>query len=543
MDGIFLGDFVPAVAVIGMQWGDEGKGKVIDLLSENAVHIARAQGGNNAGHTIVADGKEYRFHLIPSGILYPHTKCYIGGGTVIDPQALIEEMETFSHRGVDVKRLYISPYAHLIFPYHRILDELNEGINAIGTTKRGIGPCYVDKVGRLGLRFADLLSKDTFPGKLAKILDWKNKELERLHGHPPLSIDDIVSEYKIYGDLLAPFVAPVEEMLNQAYSRGERILCEGAQGSLLDVTFGTYPYVTSSCTIAGGISTGIGIGPTRIDLVVGVAKAYTTRVGNGPFPTELSPEELSLFPDHTTAREIGVTTGRKRRIGWLAIPLLLHTIQLNGADSLALMKLDILDQVSEIKICVAYKIGKKETRSFPATVEELAKAVPVYETHPGWKTPIKSARLYDELPHLARSYVRRVGELLNVATGLVSVGPSREENSTARSFQKDPQVLIAHPDRGIDKFADLKKLTLFVSPGGMCDLFSVAQGRLRFQGRSGQTLHFQSAAVPRRQEERDAGLRDVGAVRRRAGGQVQTEGHSCSPTKGSPLFDADRDAP
>ncbi len=418
---------MPSVAVIGMQWGDEGKGKVVDLLSESAVHIARAQGGNNAGHTIVAGGREFRFHLIPSGILYPHTKCYIGGGTVVDPKGLLAEMETLRHHGIAYeKRLFISPYAHVIFPYHRILDELAEGVRAIGTTKRGIGPCYVDKVGRLGLRMADLISGD-FAGKLAKTLHWKNLELEKMHGHPPLPIQDILSEYVPYALQLAPFVAPVEEMLYKAAKQGERMLFEGAQGSLLDVTFGTYPFVTSSCTIAGGISAGLGLGPTMIDRVIGVTKAYTTRVGNGPFVTELSRQELGLFPDHIAAREIGVTTGRKRRLGWFDAPLLSHTIHLNGVDSLAIMKLDILDALDEIRICVGYKIGKKELHTFPATIEELAQVQPIYETLPGWKSPIGSIRLYDELPRAARSYIRRIEEICGIPASLVSVGPSREE--------------------------------------------------------------------------------------------------------------------
>ena len=367
IDGcVFFEVSVPTVAVIGMQWGDEGKGKVVDLLSESAIHIARAQGGNNAGHTVVVSGKEYRFHLIPSGILYSHAKCYIGGGTVIDPKSFIGELETLRHYGVDfAKRLFISPYAHVVFPYHRLLDELNEKTHAIGTTKRGIGPCYIDKVARLGLRVADLISRQTFPHKLAKTLLWKNLELERMHGHPPLNIDDILAEYLDYAEKLAPFVAPVEEMLYRAALNREKILFEGAQGSLLDVTFGTYPYVTSSCTIAGGIPSGLGVGPTSIDQVVGVTKAYTTRVGNGPFPTEFSHDENRFFPDHIASREIGVTTGRKRRIGWFDVPLLKHTIHLNGVDSLAIMKLDILDDLDEIRICVKYKIRKARNRPFP----------------------------------------------------------------------------------------------------------------------------------------------------------------------------------
>lgn len=426
---------MPAVAIVGMQWGDEGKGKIVDLLSEFAVHIARAQGGNNAGHTVVVSGKEYRFHLIPSGILYPHAKCYIGGGTVIDPQSLIEEMDDLRQHGIGFEeRLFISPYAHIIFPYHRLLDHLGEGIHAIGTTKRGIGPCYVDKVARRGLRIADLIAKDTFEEKLSKTLHWKNLELEKLYNHPPLKLEELLSEYRAYAEKLAPFVAPVEEMLFLASQRNENILFEGAQGSLLDVTFGTYPFVTSSSTIAGGIGSGLGVGPTKIDCSIGITKAYTTRVGNGPFVTELSLDEMKLFPDHSASREIGVTTGRKRRIGWFDIPLVKHTIHLNGVDSLAIMKLDILDNLDEIQICTGYKIGNHHLSSFPATVEELSKIQPVYETLPGWKKPIGSVQSIDELPREALRYVRRLEELCQVNVGLISVGPSRDQTLWLEPF-------------------------------------------------------------------------------------------------------------
>jgi len=419
---------VPAVAVIGMQWGDEGKGKAVDLLSEAAVHIARAQGGNNAGHTVVVSGKEYRFHLIPSGILYPHTKCYIGGGTAIDPKSLIEELQMLQSYGISFeKRLFISPYAQVIFPYHRLLDELSEKVHSIGTTKRGIGPCYVDKANRVGLRIADLISDESFGHRLAKTLHWKNLELERMYGHPPLDLEDILFHYRTYAKEIAPFVAPVEEMLYQAVRNDEKILFEGAQGSLLDVTFGTYPFVTSSCTLAGGIPAGLGIGPAGIERVLGITKAYTTRVGNGPFATEFSSEEMRFFPDHIASREIGVTTGRKRRIGWLDIPLLKHTIRLNGVDSLAIMKLDILDSLEEIKICIGYKIGKQEIVHFPPTIEELSGVHPIYETLKGWKTPIGHVRVFDDLPKEARAYVRCIEELSGIEASLISVGPEREQ--------------------------------------------------------------------------------------------------------------------
>lgn len=418
---------VNSVAVVGMQWGDEGKGKVTDLLSENATHIARAQGGNNAGHTIVAHGKEFRFHLIPSGILYPHTKCYIGGGTVIDPESLLSELEGLKKQGVSfLKRLFISSYAHIVFPYHKLMDTLAEkekGKAAIGTTGKGIGPCYTDKVNRLGIRFVDLMEPERFRSKLMAVASLKTRELEKLYNHPSLDWEKIYSDYLGYAKELFPYLSPVEELLFEAAKKGEKILFEGAQGALLDVTFGSYPFVTSSCTLSGGISAGLGVGPTKIEHTLGVVKAYTTRVGNGPLPTELSEEELSQFPDHLSSREVGTTTGRKRRIGWLDAFLLRHTICLNGADSLALMKLDILDGLDEIKICTGYK----KCKTFPATVEELERSQPIYETHPGWKKSTRDVKIYDDLPHNARSYIRRIEELCAVPVALVSVGPEREK--------------------------------------------------------------------------------------------------------------------
>lgn len=415
-----------SIAVIGMQWGDEGKGKVIDLLSENAHHIARAQGGNNAGHTIVAKGQEFRFHLVPSGILYPHTKCYIGGGTVIDPASLLTEIEGLKKHGVpNVKRLYISPYAHVVFPYHKLIDQLSEklkGGSAVGTTGKGIGPCYTDKVSRCGIRIADLLNPDDFKTKLQAAVSQKNRELDKLYGHPPLEWEPIFEAYSKFALELASHVAPVEELLYEAAKKGEKILFEGAQGALLDITFGTYPFVTSSCTLSGGISAGLGLGPTKIDHTIGVTKAYTTRVGNGPLPTELTGEELSRFPDHNASREVGTTTGRKRRIGWFDAFLLRHTLCLNGADSLALTKLDILDDLDEIKICTGYK----KCKSFPATIEDLQHAQPIYESHPGWKKSTRDVKIYDDLPHNARAYIRRIEELCDAPVSLISTGPERE---------------------------------------------------------------------------------------------------------------------
>jgi adenylosuccinate synthase len=418
------------IAVVGMQWGDEGKGKVIDLLSDKARHIARAQGGNNAGHTIVKEGAEYRFHLIPSGILYPHTKCYIGGGTVVDPASLLKEMDDLRKNQIHFeKRLFLSQYAHVVFPYHRLLDQLIEQRkekSAIGTTGRGIGPCYVDKAARTGIRVAELIDPVLLRSRLEVFLPLKNEELQKVYGHAGFSMDELYSEYVELGEKIKPFVAPVEEMLSEAVERGDPMLFEGAQGPLLDVTFGTYPYVTSSCTLSGGVGSGLGFGSSRIDHVIGATKAYTTRVGNGPFPTELPPEELALFPDHMTCRELGTSTGRKRRIGWLDIPILKWTKYLNGTDSLAIMKLDILDELDEIKICVGYKINDKRVFSFPATIEQLAEVKPIYETHQGWKSSTRGMGLYNDLPSQAKAYLRRVEELLNLDVSIISVGPERE---------------------------------------------------------------------------------------------------------------------
>ena len=418
------------IAIIGLQWGDEGKGKIIDLLSEQAAYIVRAQGGNNAGHTVLVDEKEYRFHLIPSGILYPHTKCFLGGGVVIDPASFRVEIEALHHHNISYHhRLFLSRYAHLVFPYHRLLDELSDkrlGSGAIGTTKRGIGPCLVDKTARMGIRVGDLFAP-TFRDRLRHVLEWKNLELERIYGHEPLNFEKIATEYEAHAQFIEPFVASVEEQLAKALKNQERILFEGAQGSLLDCTFGTYPYVTSSCTLAGGFPSGIGIGPGSINRVVGIAKAYTTRVGNGPFPTECTTEELSLFPDLVTAREIGVTTGRKRRMGWFDVPLMRHTIHLNGAHSLCIMKLDILDKLKEIKICTGYS----NCTGIPLSLEE---ADPIYETHRGWNCSTRSISRFEDFPSEAKNYLQRIEELCGIPIQLISTGPARDQTLILNPF-------------------------------------------------------------------------------------------------------------
>lgn len=362
-----------SVAVVGMQWGDEGKGKVIDLLSEKASHVARVQG---EPHTVIVGGKQHTFHWIPSGILHPQTKCYIGGGAAIDPAALLAEIEGLAHHEVgNVKRLYISLYAHLMFPWHE-----------------GIGDCHRDRVSGHGIRFGDLLHAETFRERLQEVASLKQWE----------DHEAIFAEYSEYAERLRPFTAPVEEILSAAHKRQENILLEGTLGALLDNTFGTDSFASSSCTLASGLCSGLGIGPSRIDHVIGVAKAYMTRAGDGPMPTE--------WPDQ----------GRK---GWLDAALLKHAVSLNGVDSLALMQLDALDQMEEIKICVGYK----HCKTFPATAKELAAARPIYETHPGWKQDTSNVRIYDDLPSHAKAYIRRIEELCETNVSLVSVGPDREK--------------------------------------------------------------------------------------------------------------------
>ena len=421
---------MPSVIVVGTQWGDEGKGKVIDLLAEQADYIVRSQGGNNAGHTIVVKGEEFRFHLIPSGILYPHTQCFIAGGTVIDPKVLLEELRGLKERGIALgDRLRISPFAHVIFPYHRILDKLYEerkGDQAIGTTGRGIGPCYADKANRTGIRMCELVEPELLKKKLHFTLSLKNQELQALFQQPPLEFDEIFREYSAYGKQLASYLGEVEKVIARACRQNKNVLFEGAHGTLLDLTFGTYPYVTSSSTISSGVSGGAGIGPSRINHTLGVVKAYTTRVGAGPLPSALTEQEKGLFLDNATAREIGTTTGRNRRIGWFDACLVRHAACLNGMDSLALTKLDVLDSLKEIKICTGYRLRGQLLDSPPPLIEDLEKVEPVYETMPGWNRSTTEITAYNQLPKEAIRYVERICELVNTSLSILSFGPARE---------------------------------------------------------------------------------------------------------------------
>ena len=421
---------MPSVIVVGAQWGDEGKGKMIDLLAERAEYIVRSQGGNNAGHTIVVKNEESRFHLVPSGILYPHTQCFIAGGTVIDPKVLLEEIQRLERKGVVLNgRLHISPYAHIIFPYHKILDKLYEeqkGDEAIGTTGRGIGPCYADKANRIGIRICELIDPILLEKKLRFTLSLKNQELQAIFRQSPIDFDEVFKEYAAFGQKLVSYVGEVEKIVGQSCRQNKNVLFEGAHGTLLDSTFGTYPFVTSSSTIASGVSGGAGVGPSRIHHTLGVVKAYTTRVGAGPLPSALTQQEQGAFLDHAAAREIGTTTGRMRRIGWFDACLVRYAVCLNGMDSLALTKLDVLDSLKEIKICTGYRLRGQLLDSPPPLIEDLEKVEPVYETLPGWNRSTKGITAYDQLPKAAERYIKRICELVNTPLSLLSLGPERE---------------------------------------------------------------------------------------------------------------------
>jgi adenylosuccinate synthase len=414
------------ITLVGTQWGDEGKGKLVDLLAEDAQLVVRYQGGNNAGHTVVHKGQEFIFHLVPSGILHPGTLCILGNGVVIDPEALIEEMGILTERGVILSNLRISERAHLIMPYHRFLDELQEqarGDKRIGTTSRGIGPVYVDKVGRCGIRVADLLEEGSFEELLARNLAEKNLLFEKIYNTKQCDKDEILSDYLGYAEQLKEYISDVSSVIHKAYREGSNILFEGAQGTLLDLDEGTYPYVTSSHPIAGGASIGTGIGPTKIDRVVGAAKAYTTRVGEGPFPIEeLGPVGQRMREE---GREYGATTGRPRRCGWFDVVAVRHAVQANGLASIAITKLDILGGLGKIKICTGYRYKGSLIRNFPSSIRVIQECQPVYEEMDGWDDDISQAETYDELPNATRTYLARIQELLGVRISIISVGPER----------------------------------------------------------------------------------------------------------------------
>jgi adenylosuccinate synthase len=413
--------------LVGAQWGDEGKGKIIDVLTECADVVVRTQGGNNAGHTVFLGPKKYVLHLIPSGILRRQKLCVIGNGVVIDPVGLVNEIKGLQKLGVKIGRnLVVSETAHVVFPYHRELDaqrEVLKGKHKIGTTKRGIGPAYGDKAARVGLRMIDLVNPEQFAEKLQRRLKENNEVLKAL-GAKPLSFKQVHAEYRAAGDFLKPFVANTVVLLHEAMGRGEDILFEGAQGTFLDLDHGTYPYVTSSNTTAGGACTGSGVPPHRMDRVVGVMKAYTTRVGEGPLPTE-SAEIADML--HAMGREFGATTGRARRCGWFDSVATRHATMVNGLDDLAVTNLDGLDTVETIKVCIGYRIGKKRYDYVPNDVQLLAQCEPIYAEFDGWRTPTSKARQWNDLPAKARKYLKALAELTGARLAIASVGPAREQ--------------------------------------------------------------------------------------------------------------------
>ncbi|NWO13091.1 adenylosuccinate synthase [Virgibacillus sp.] len=423
-----------SVVVVGTQWGDEGKGKITDFLSQNAEVVARYQGGNNAGHTIKFDNVTYKLHLIPSGIFFNEKTCVLGNGMVIDPKAFVEEIAYLHERHVSTDNLRISNRAHVILPYHLKLDILQEeekGDNKIGTTKKGIGPAYMDKAARCGIRIADLMNKDIFRKKLEQNLLEKNRLFEKLYGVEPMNLEDIVDVYYDYGQQLAPYVCDTSVVLNDALDQGRRVLFEGAQGVMLDIDQGTYPFVTSSNPTAGGVTIGSGVGPTKIDHVVGVSKAYTTRVGDGPFPTELHGEIGEQIRE--VGWEYGTTTGRPRRVGWFDSVVVRHARRVSGITDLSLNSIDVLTGIETLKICVAYRYQGEIIHEFPATLAELAACEPVYEEMPGWTEDITGVTSLGDLPTNARHYLERVSQLTGIPLSIFSVGPDRSQTNVVRS--------------------------------------------------------------------------------------------------------------
>lgn len=417
-----------AVILIGSQWGDEGKGKITDFLAEKANVIVRCQGGNNAGHTVVVNGEEFKLHLIPSGILYSDKTCVIGNGVVIDPKVLMEELSYLAKRGIKTGKLLISSNAHVIMPYHWVLDGLEEearGENKIGTTKRGIGPCYMDKASRIGIRIIDLLDKEEFADKLRQNLVQKNNLFVKVYGHEALKFEDIYETYLGYAEQLRSMVTDSSLAIDQSIRSGGKVLFEGAQGTLLDIDHGTYPFVTSSNPIAGGACIGAGVGPTRIDRVVGVIKAYTTRVGEGPFPTELLDETGEQM--RANGQEFGTTTGRPRRCGWFDAVIAKYAVRVSGISDFAVTKLDVLTGFDTLKICTAYRVGEEIIQEFPQSQKIFKQSQPVYEEMPGWSEDLTHVRRFEDLPEAAKNYILRIEELTGVPATLVAIGPGREQ--------------------------------------------------------------------------------------------------------------------
>ena len=417
------------LALVGAQWGDEGKGKIIDILSEQADMVVRAQGGNNAGHTVVAGGVTYKLHLVPSGILYPNTDCVIGNGTVVDPKVLLEELDDLQAKGVDCSRLKIDARAHVILPYHIVLDGLSENARGnadIGTTKKGIGPCYMDKAERIGIRMCDLIEPRVFAEKLQNNVEIKNNIITKLYGGEPVDYREILDSYNSYAKRLKPYVTDTSVLIYQAIKQNKNVLFEGAQGALLDLDVGTYPYVTSSHPVTGGFCVGAGVGPTLIKDCLGIAKSYTTRVGKGPFPTELDDEIGRRIRE--VGAEYGTTTGRARRCGWLDAVILRFAVRVNGLTGIALNKLDTLSGLKKIKLCVAYEKNGAILKDFPSDIAELADCRPVYTELDGWDEDISQARSIADLPENARKYLAAIESEIDCKIKMVGVGPDRDQN-------------------------------------------------------------------------------------------------------------------
>ena len=413
--------------LVGSQWGDEGKGKIVDILSERFDIVARYQGGANAGHTIVIEDNKFILHLIPSGILRDEIKCVIGNGVVIDPQALLDEIVFLQKHGFKFEdRLFISQNAHIIMPYHKVIDSINEsGENKVGSTGRGIGPCYIDKYARKGIRIVDLLDKKILEEKIRNNLKEKNNIIKKVYEQEELNVNEIVAQYMEFDEIIDRYIKDVPTFLNTSIAEGKSVLLEGAQGALLDVDHGTYPFVTSSNPTSGGACTGTGVAPTKINSVIGIVKAYTTRVGEGPFPTELLDEDGEKL--RKIGAEFGATTGRPRRCGWFDAPLVKYSTMINDTTFAALTKLDVLNGFDKIKVCVGYKVDGKLLNSFPTNIEQLNKVVPVYESCEGWNKDITECKSYSELPKATKEYLNFISEKSETKFGIISVGPKRKQ--------------------------------------------------------------------------------------------------------------------
>lgn len=420
---------MPTKVVIGAQWGDEGKGKIVDILAGMSDVVVRSQGGNNAGHTVEANGEQYKLRLTPSGIINENTLCIIGNGVVVSPKVLLEEMDMLNSKGISTKNLRLDLRAHLIMPYHIVLDTLSEksrGEGDIGTTKSGIGPCYMDKAERIGIRVCDLMNEEVFEKKVRANVKIKNDIIEKIYGGKGVDADEIIKDYLAYAKRLKDVVADTTAILYNEIKKGKKVLFEGAQGTLLDVDLGTYPYVTSSHPISGGVCIGTGIGPTMIDECLGVVKAYTTRVGKGPFPTEL----FDKTGDEIRERgfEYGTVTKRPRRCGWFDAVIVKFAVRTSGLTELSVNKIDTLSGLDKVKICVAYKKGDEIVNEFPPSLEELALCEPIYEEMDGWSGDISGAKSFDELPENAKNYIKKIEELCGCKVSMVGVGPNREQN-------------------------------------------------------------------------------------------------------------------